>query len=95
MERGTSQGEKSKCTHCSARYDGCSSCSESGGSCLECYQTHLLLGSFEQPCVKCEQYMINCVKCLNKEVCTLRKPARLLLGSQDFTDLDEYVDLNV
>jgi len=37
VQKGTSSGKKSKCTHCSAKWDGCSYCGETGGSCQECY----------------------------------------------------------
>ena len=80
VERGNSSGLKSKCTHCSTKWEGCSYCGQTGSSCQECYQTHLLEGTFDEPCVKCEQFMFDCVKCLNAEICTVRKPSRMLFG---------------
>ena len=37
VQKGGFGGEKTKCTHCSAKWDGCSFCGDTGGDCQECY----------------------------------------------------------
>jgi len=69
VEKGSS-GTKTKCTHCAAQWEGCSDCGETGGSCLACYQTHLLEGNSKTPCTRCDFYMYGCVKCVDKMTCT-------------------------
>lgn len=83
VEKGTA-GIPTKCTHCAAKWNGCSYCGETGGRCEVCYQTHLNEGTFEEPCVKCDRFIAGCLKCVNRETCTLKKPKRLLDPEPEF-----------